>query len=42
MEEELKQEEWEEQDNFNELDIDEVLEGGDEGEDTNDITEQGE
>jgi len=40
MEEELKQEDFEAQDNFNELDIDEVIEGGDEEDDTTDnITE---
>lgn len=40
MEEELKQEDFEAQDNFNELDIDEVIEGGDEEDEaTNNITE---
>ena len=39
MEEELKQEDFEAQDNFNELDIDEVIEGGDEDDTTNNITE---
>lgn len=39
--EELKQEDWEVQTTMNELDIDEVLEvGGDEGETTDNITEQ--
>ena len=38
--EELKQEDFEAQDNFNELDIDEVIEGGDEEDEaTNNITE---
>lgn len=38
--EELKQEEWEGQTTFNELDIDEVLDnGGDTDEDTNNTTE---
>lgn len=37
----LKQEDWEVQTTVNELDIDEVLEdGGDEGETTDNITEQ--
>ncbi len=37
---ELKQEDYEVQDNFNELDIDEVLEGGDiEDDSTDNITE---
>ena len=40
--EELKQEDWEVQDNFNELDIDEVIEGGDEDEATNEDTTEGE
>lgn len=40
MVEELKQEDFEVQDNFNELDIDEVLEGGDiEDDSTDNITE---
>ena len=36
------QEEWEVQDNFNELDIDEVIDGGDEDEATNEDTREGE
>ena len=36
------QEEWEVQDNFNELDIDEVIDGGDEDESTNEDTREGE
>lgn len=40
MEEELKQEDFEAQNNFNELDIDEVIEGGDEEDEaTDNITE---
>jgi len=40
MEEELKQKDFEAQDNFNELDIDEVIEGGDEEDEaTDNITE---
>lgn len=42
MEEELKQEDWEVQDKFNEEDIDVVIDGGDEDEATNNIAEQGE
>lgn len=38
--EELKQEDWEAQTTFNELNIDEVIDGGDEGEATDNITEQ--
>lgn len=40
--EELKQEDWEVQDNLNELDIDEVLEGGDTDEATDEDTSKGE
>ena len=40
--EELKQEDWEVQDTFNELDIDEVLEGGDEDEATDNDSTEGE
>ena len=40
--EELKQEDWEVQDNFNEEDIDIIEDGGDEDETTNNDTEQGE
>lgn len=36
------EEEFEVQDNFNELDIDEVIEGGDEDEATNEDTTEGE
>lgn len=43
MEEELKQEDWEQQTTVNEIDIDEVLEdGGDVNEEADNITEQGE
>lgn len=36
------QEEWEVQDNFNELDIDEVIDGGDTDETTNEDSTEGE
>ena len=43
MEEELKQEDWEVQTTFNEVNIDEILdEGGDIDEDSNDDSTEGE
>lgn len=40
--EELKQEDWEVQTTFNEEDIDEIVDGGDENEATDNVAEQGE
>lgn len=40
--EELKQEDWEVQTTFNELDIDEIIEGGDEDEATDNDSTEGE